>query len=303
MENSQKINKIFSFFSNKWTKLGFSFVSIGYLIFLGWVSWITFAYHFVFDNAAVVFFVYTFINVIFSIAMIYTRRSMITKIAALFMHPFIIIMLIYGFGNWFLILPPFIIAFVIFLASGVNESLKVILGTVYMILFVLAFLAYITLESLTIPIPLKMDLNQREYPQIVEIEDKRGDGLPPPFRLVAYVDPETKENRRADFYIERTDLDRNLWNLTLERVSKTALHRINSRPYCEHVFSGDGKPSYKLKWTFSKTETWLDFGGHPIEVDKEGQRIVDDIDEEDVGMAVDGTAPATTTRRPPATTN
>jgi hypothetical protein len=251
------LNKIFAFFGNRWAKFGFSFISAGYLYFLGWIAWQTFAYHFVFDNAAAVFLLYSFINVMFAIVMIYTRKCIITKIVTLFMHPFILILLIYGFGNWYLILPPFITAAVIFFASGVNESLKVILGTIYMILFVLAFLAYITLQSLTIQIPLKMDLHLREMP-VVQDEPENA-----PFRIVAYVDPETKLNRTARFYIERTDLDLNLWNLTCERIGRVRAGTVN--------YARD----FELRWESPNT---LVLDGRHIEIDEHGQMIIVDSD-------------------------
>ena len=215
------LNKMFAFFTNKWTRLCFSFISVGYLWFLGWVAWLTFAYHFNFSdgNPAAVFFLYTFINIMFAVVMIYTRRQILTKIVSLLLHLFVLIILIYGFGNWFLILPPFLTASVVFFASGASESLKVVLGTIYMILFVLSFLAYVTLQNLNIQIPFKMELHLREYPAVaIEYKDSVLNGKPKPFRLVAYVDPETKVTRTMVCYIERTDLDVNMWNLKCERV-------------------------------------------------------------------------------------
>jgi hypothetical protein len=257
------VNKLFSFFSNKWTKFGFSFISLGYLWFLGWVTWLTFAYNFVYDNAAAVFLLFTFINVLFAIVMVYTRKCVITKLSALFMHPFILIMLVYGFGNWFLIMPPFMIAAVIFFASGANESLKIILGTVYMILFVLTFLAYVTLETLTINIPGKMDLHLREYPIVVpsgiSSPVNGGNNEDAPFRIVAYVDPETMANRRANIHIERTDLDKSLWNITLERINTERAGTVN--------YNRD----YELRWISHDT---FSLDGRLIEIDSEGKMIV-----------------------------
>ncbi|MCL1903266.1 MAG: hypothetical protein FWF94_02470 [Oscillospiraceae bacterium] len=261
------LNKIQKFFSSKRTKLGFSFISLGYLWFLSWVAWLTFAYHFVYNNAAVVFLMYTFINVMFTIVMVYTRRQIITKIVTLALHLCVLVMLIYGFGNWFLILPPFLTAAVVFFASGVSESLKVVLGTIYLLLFVLAFLAYVTLQNLTIQIPFKMELNLREQPQ-VEIDYDEGllDGGQPPFRLIAYVDPETKVTRTESFYIERTDLDKTMWNLK-----------------CERVFGGvkagalKHGSEYVLKWV-APDKLWFD--GRLIEIDEDGQIITGDNDDD-----------------------
>jgi hypothetical protein len=270
MEKVSKVfNKVFAFFSNKWTKFGFSFVSAGYLWFLGWVAWLTFNHHFVFENAAAVFLLYTFINVMFTVVMIYTKRCIITRIVTLFMHPFILVMLIYGFGNWYLLLPAFIAATVVFFASGANESLKVILGTIYMILFVLAFLAYVTVEMLTIPIPYKMDLELRTAELQVNSESDT-------FRVVAYVsDPGGQSRRTASFFIERTDLDLELWNMTAERIGRV---RLGTAPYDRITCDED---RLIITWISGNV---LSFDGRHFEVSEEGEITVlgnQDEDDED----------------------
>jgi hypothetical protein len=258
------LGKLSWFFGNKWTKFGFSFVSLGYLYFLGWVAWITFGFYFVLDNAVALFFVYSFINVLFAITMIYTRKKIITQTVTLFMHPMILVMLIYGFGNWFLILPVFVTATVIFFASGANESLKIILGTIYMILFVLAFLAYITFQTMSIPIPHKMNLELREYPSVeIAYTPRPTTENPAPFRLVAYVDPETKENRTANYFVERTDLDISLWNLRLERTFGSTSTGAAIRYGID----------FELKW-LAPNELLID--GRLLKIDEEGNFIVGD---------------------------
>jgi hypothetical protein len=254
-------NKIYRFFTNKWTKLGFSFVSAGYLWFLGWVATLTFNYYFVFENAAAVFFMYTFINVMFVIVMIYTRRSFITRMVTLFMHPFVIVMLVYGFGNWYLLLPVFVAATVIFFASGANESLKVILGTIYMIMFVLVYLAYVTLQSLTIPIPFKMDLDLR-VTQVVDESELRDS---PQFRVVAYVDPETKARRTAQFHIEPIGEDKALWNMTAEKINR---ERAATADYGRVI---DPEGDFELKWI---SPNIISIDGKHIRVSDEGEMTV-----------------------------
>jgi hypothetical protein len=254
------MNKIFAFFGNKWTKLGFSVISVGYGAFLAWVAWLTFAYYFTYENPAALFLLYVFINVIFGIVMIYTRKQILTQITVGFMHPFILIILFFGFGNWYLILPAFVTATVVFFASGVNESLKIILGTTYMIIFVLAVLGYLTLETLTIKIPLpngnplKMDLYLRSDDYIV-YEKKDGDAGP--YRLVAYIDPETDETRFATYYVETTLRDKKYWFLTCERVFG-----------CSKAGTVKYRDNLDIRWV-DENNLWFD--GRFIEIDENGE--------------------------------
>jgi len=228
------LNKIFLFFGNKWTKLGFSLLSAGYGAFLGWVAWLTAAYYFTYENPVALFFLYAFVNLLAIIVMVYTRKQLLTQIIALFMHPCVLVTLIFGFGNWYLIIPPFVAATVIFFASGANETLKVILGTVYMIIFVLAVIGYMTAQKLTIQIPhvTDLDFSARQYPE-VQIDYKKKGDAPQKYRLVMYVDPETKQNRVATYYVEQAELDRKYWFVTCERVlgcSKAASIKLDVNP-------------------------------------------------------------------------
>lgn len=202
------MDKVLSFFGSKWTKLGFSFLSFGYGAFLVFIAWLTFSHYLVPTNPASLFSLYLFINVIFGILMIYTRRQVVTQIVACLLHPCILVMLIFAFGNWFLLVPPFVIATVVFFAAGSGEVLKTVLGTIYLILFVLGVLGYMTLKTFTIKIS-DVDLNLRS-PDYLYSPDKA-------YRVVKYVDEENKENRMVSYYVEPANEDMHLMFLDCER--------------------------------------------------------------------------------------
>ncbi|MCL2755289.1 MAG: hypothetical protein FWD35_06215 [Oscillospiraceae bacterium] len=275
-------DKLLRFFSNKWTRRGFALISVGYLAFLAWVSWLTFAYYLVYDNAVSLFILYCFVNVLFAAVMIYTRKNAVTKLCVLLMHPLIIVMLVYGFGDLYLLLPPFIAATVIFFASGMNESLKVILGTTYMILIVLAILTYITLSRLTIPIPAKMDNALRQEPNVgiaynAAAHDFSDNNGQPPFRLVAYVNTQ-RQNPTVTFYVERTDLDRDYGNFTAQRTFGSV--RAGAIGYTRDY---DGQQTviweipHVIEWT-APNKLMLD--RRLLEIDENGEFIAGDIIEE-----------------------
>lgn len=52
-------------------------------------------------------------------------------------------------GDWILIVPPFIVAIIMFFAAGTNETVKVIMGTIYLLLYVLGIVAYFVLNILS----------------------------------------------------------------------------------------------------------------------------------------------------------
>ncbi|MCL2694046.1 MAG: hypothetical protein FWE60_02940, partial [Oscillospiraceae bacterium] len=202
------MSHVISFFKNKWTKLGFSAVSLGYGFFMVWLAWLSFSFYLVPTNAVSLFAFYLLINVLFGTVMIYTRKEIATQITACLLHPCILVMLVFAFGNWFLLVPVFVVSTIVFFAAGSAESLKTVLGTIYLILFVLTVLGYLTLQIFSInPFPVNLDLRDPDY-----LYSKDGT-----YRLVRYIDRENVENRTVSYYVEFTGDDIKLPFLDGER--------------------------------------------------------------------------------------
>jgi len=208
------MNAVFSFFKNKWTKIGFSTLSLGYGFFMLWLAWLTFSFYLVPTNPVSLFALYLLINVLFGAAMIYTRKEIATQITVCLLHPCILIMLVFAFGEWYLLAPVFVVATIVFFASGTPESLKTILGTIYLILFVLVVLGYLTLQTFAIMsniFPVNLELRSDVY--IYSKDDS--------YRLVMYIDNENKENRTVEFRAEFTGDDMSLPFLNCERYGNS----------------------------------------------------------------------------------
>lgn len=75
-------------------------------------------------------------------AMLYSRRQMATKVASFIMLPALLPIVIMCLGSWEMIIPLAICSLVIFFASGANEGAKTLLGTIYVLLYILTALAY-----------------------------------------------------------------------------------------------------------------------------------------------------------------
>jgi hypothetical protein len=203
------LNAVLSFFKNKWTRIGFSALSLGYGFFMLWLAWLTFSFHLVPTNPVSLFSLYLLINVVFGVTMIYTRKEIATQITACLLHPCILVMLVFAFGDLHLLVPVFAAATIVFFAAGTPESLKTILGTVYLILFVLTVLAYLTLQIFGITSAVFMNMELRSDIYIYSTDES--------YRLVMYIDEENKENRTVAFRAEFTEDDISLPFLSGER--------------------------------------------------------------------------------------
>ena len=94
------------------------------------------------------FTVYVVLNVVFMGLMLFSRRELVTEILSILMLPVVFCMILFNMGDWILIVPPFIVAIIMFFAAGTNETVKVIMGTIYLLLYVLGIVAYFVLNIL-----------------------------------------------------------------------------------------------------------------------------------------------------------
>ncbi|MCL2109562.1 MAG: hypothetical protein FWH20_09505, partial [Oscillospiraceae bacterium] len=261
------MTKVISFFKNKWTKIGFSALSLGYGFFMVWLSWLTGSFYLTPTNPAGLFSLFMLINILFGAAMIYTRKEIATQIAACLLHPCILIMLVFAFGNWYLLIPVFVISTVVFFAAGSPESLKTVLGTIYLILFVLTALGYLTLQTFGIfnnIFPVDLELRDPNY-------ELSTDGT---YRLVRYIDKETKQSRTVSFYVEFTADDLSLPFLEAEKYTGATFittRRLANEP---EVF-----------W-LSDTELYVDGRVEDVTELNDSGGLDDDDDEFDFGETV-----------------
>ncbi len=224
------MDKVVNFLTNKWFKFGVSFLSLLYPLFLAMVAWIVMGYYLEPTHEGALFTLYLFINVIFFGLMFFTRKTVITKICAMII-PFIsFAILLFGFRNWFVIIPPVVVSVLIFFLCNVSETTKTILGTIYLIMYVVGVLVYLTLEMLFGSLTLvDVDLSKRSTTYSFSPDGQ--------YRVVTYVDPEDKENRSVSFYLEETSDDLSLPFLECKRVLG-CIH-INTSAY--------NKPA-KIEW-------------------------------------------------------
>ena len=204
------MEKVLNFFRNKWLKFGVSFLTLGYPMFLGFVAWLAFAYYLVPTNPTSLFALYLFINVIFAAVMIYTRRQFVTQLVACISPIIAFAILIVGFGQWYLVAPPVITVLVVFFAVATSETIKTVLGTIYLLLFVVGSLAYLTL--LYFNLDLNTLLSDTSYDMSLRSDDVEY-STKGTYRLVRYIDDESKERRTVTYCVEQTKDDMKLWFL------------------------------------------------------------------------------------------
>lgn len=198
------MDKLVAFFKNVWFKRGVALVCWSYTAMLCWIAWLTFAYHIEYENPTALFVLYVFVNVAALGLMIYTRRQVITMINCMIIPPIIFVIVFFGFGNWYLILPPVCVMVAMFFINTANETLKTVLGTMYLLIYVIGIAGYLAVEMLMGTITFTgVDLTQRD----AEYEKLAPSGE---YRIVRYISDPSSDRRTASYYIEYTGDDQEI---------------------------------------------------------------------------------------------
>lgn len=186
-----------SIFGNVWLKRGMAVLCWGYTGLLVWLAWLNFAYFLEYDNPTSLFVIYVFINVAVLGLMIYTRHQVITQINVMIMPLILLVSFILAFGSWYMLLPPICVIVAMFFICRANETLKTVLGTMYLLMFVVGGAAYVAITllmgRLTIFTGVDLTLRDANYEKLSSDEA---------YRIVRYVDKPNGERRTASYYVE-----------------------------------------------------------------------------------------------------
>ena len=172
------MDKLVAFFKNVWFRRAVALLCWGYTALMLWVAWLNFGFFFVFENPTPLFVLYLFVNIAALGLMILTRKQMFTKINAYILPPIVFAIVIFGFGNWYMI----------------------VLGTMYLLMYVIGVVGYIGIRMFMGDITFTgVDLTRRDpdYEKLSESGE---------YRIVRYIN-DTNERKTMTYYVEYTGDD------------------------------------------------------------------------------------------------
>lgn len=130
------------FFNNIWTKRAVSLFSLVYGALLAMISYMSFFYNVQIENSTSFVIMSSITAVFFLAMMIYTRKQLITRIVSIAALPLFLPILLFYFGEWIFIIPFAVVIIIMFFVSGAGEATKTILGTLFLLLYVIGAVAY-----------------------------------------------------------------------------------------------------------------------------------------------------------------
>lgn len=138
------------FLSNIWVKRAVGVFNLVYFAVIGMMVYATFDYdlEFTAGQEQSFFTVYVAASVIFLVLMLYSRDVLITKIISVLMLLLAFCLILFNMYDWILIVPPLVVGLIIFFAAGTHETVKVVMGTIYLLVYVLGLVAYFVFNML-----------------------------------------------------------------------------------------------------------------------------------------------------------
>lgn len=136
--------------SNLWVKRAVGVFNLVYFAVIGLLTYATFLYDLEFTEGQEqsFFTVYVAASFIFLILMIYSREVMVTKIVSVIMPCVVFFLLLFNMYDWILVIPPLLLALVMFFVAGSHETVKVVMGTIYLLMYVLGLVAFFVFNLL-----------------------------------------------------------------------------------------------------------------------------------------------------------
>lgn len=134
--------------SNRWVKLGISVLTAAYLIFIGLLSWWTFLYEIRFNSEKAFGAIYIISSLFFLVLMLYSRKQLPTRIIAMILPLPAFLLILFNFSRPLIFIPPLVVSLIIFFSCSAKESTKVIMGTIYILLYVVGIVVFIIATAL-----------------------------------------------------------------------------------------------------------------------------------------------------------
>ncbi len=131
-----------SILSNKWLKLGVSVLTIAYLGLTLILAYWSFLYEIEFHNERAFIIIYVAASVIFLILMFYTRKQLPTRIISMALLLPVFLLIIFNSSRPELYLPPLTVGIIMFFSCTASENVKVIMGTIYILMYVVGLVAF-----------------------------------------------------------------------------------------------------------------------------------------------------------------
>lgn len=136
-----------NFLGNIWTKRVVAVLSLLYALAVCRLCYFSIFYEIHVRDKGSLCLTVTVVSIIALVAMLYTRKQVITRIASFMILPAMLPVVLLYFGEWGMIIPIIITGVTILLLSGAGEGGKTAVGTIVLLMYIFGALGYFVFTS------------------------------------------------------------------------------------------------------------------------------------------------------------
>lgn len=209
------------FFSNPWTKRVVSLLGPVYCAFVMIFAYFSIFYDMVLIDSRQACILTSLISVIALICMLYSRDCFLTKLTSILILPGMLLPILFYFGQWWVLVPPFAVGVIILFFSGMGETGKTIWGTIVLLLYLIGSLVYFVTTSLFAPSTVTNIMQTGTSPS----------------GIYRYTVTQTMDssNGSTKVTVESNELNREYYGLVLFRVKGLSRDVMIERPLNDQV--------------------------------------------------------------------
>lgn len=253
-----------------------------YLILIGALTVWTFLYELEFKSQIAFFSVYIVLSLSFLVLMLLTKGQLFTRTVSVLMLFPVFFLMLFNFSRPVIFLPPLIVGIIMFFACSAGDNVKVIMGSLYLLMFVVGSVGYVIVSTLFGGSAIETRLDSSVTDQSVtseydmeKIERLNQNSVSPDGKYRYYIlDVQDNDRGKVIIAVEPNDCDINYKFFTLteagytSRIAKYSVRGVT--PDIEwvlndeydgtvHTDAGGNEISvakYKLRYRFGEGSEW-----------------------------------------------
>ena len=230
--------------SNKFVRFGISCFNVLYLILISALAVWTFLYKLVFTNQTGFYVFYISLSLIFCVLMILTRNQLFTRIVSLAILFPVFLLTLFNMSQPMLFLPPLIVGILMFFICGASDTPKIILGSLYLLMFIVGLVGYNILTTLfggsAVETKLDYTVTDTEITSVYNME-----------KIIIVVEPNDKDVKYRLFDLIESGYTSRIAKYQIRGVTPDIEWVLNDE-YSE----GSENARYKLRYRFGDGAEW-----------------------------------------------
>lgn len=245
------MEKVKQILTNKWFKFAVSFAGIIFTVVVAYFDYIVFFYDIEYTDKMSFSIAAPLFCLIFALFSVYTRRSPVTVVLAMVNALLFLPLMLLDWGNWPLLIPAFAVTLFGFFNCHMNETIKTIFGTFFLLLYILGGIAFYLLTTVF---------------SVTTVNTLVDQGVSPSGAFRYYViDAKNKSTGKKYVYVQPNSLDIDKGFIEL----RTTIRKLVSQDANPVEFNcrWEGPIMYINDEEYFNEEHYIDFDGHDARYD------------------------------------